>query len=317
MPQAPGNTPEQDEFESAFTAFAAEKTSAADTQAAPATEPYQSADTGTAPAAEPQAARAPATSDDSKPEPSAAEPDLASRLQESEQRARSSEGRLSAFSRQVQEAEARARAAERALATERQARAAAAPAPVATPPEDEDDILKQSPELRTAIERRVAKALAPVQTALEQATARLAQIDETANTAARHVEPLVARHAQQEMDATHRRLDEAFPAWRDIVQSGNFKTWLNEQPKQVKQLYEEGASFDEAAVVLKLFNAGTPSAAPAAAAPAAPTSKTTVINPDRVRAAVGIRPTTPPRPATVPEDFEGAFAVFAQQIAKR
>jgi hypothetical protein len=303
--------PEQDEFESAFAAITAEKTPAVDPVAPATFEPSPPADIGTA-AAEPAAPLPEA--EGKTPE---VQPDLAARLKEIEQRALSSEGRLSAFSRQAQEAEARALAAERKLA-ELQARPAAPP-PETTPSEEEDDILKQSPELKAAIERRVNQALTPVQTALDKANARLARIDETATTAARHVEPLVARQAQQEMDAVHRRLDEAFPAWRDTVKSGDFKAWLTAQPKQVKQLYEEGASFDEAAVVLKLFNAGKPSAATPspAAGTSAPPSRTTIINPDRVRAAAGIRSTSPPSPAAIPEDFEGAFAAFARQLAGR
>jgi hypothetical protein len=301
--------PEQDEFESAFAAITAEKTPAVDPVASGASEPPAPADIGTAEPADP-----PPKAESGAPE---AQPNLAARLKEIEQRALSSEGRLSAFSRQAQEAEARALAAERKLA-ELQARPAALP-PEATPTEEEDDILRQSPELKAAIERRVNKALASVQTSLDKANARLAQIDETATTAARHVEPLVARQAQQEMDAVHRRLDEAFPAWRDTVKSGDFKTWLTAQPKQVKQLYEIGASFDEAAVVLKLFNAGKPSAATPspAAGTSAPPNRTTVINPDRVRAAAGIRSTSPPNPAAIPEDFEGAFAAYSRQFAGR
>ena len=105
MPQPSGNVPEQDEFESAFAALAAEKTPAADPQAAPASEPAEPADTGAAPEATAEPAT-PQPATEVKPEPSVAELDLAARLQEIEQRARSSEGRLSAFSRQAQDSPA-------------------------------------------------------------------------------------------------------------------------------------------------------------------------------------------------------------------
>lgn len=304
-------TPDEVEFEAAFANAAAGRVPAAEGAAESQSDIVADQPEATASVAadQPQAG---AVNAPASPGPTVEQ--LQRELDDARHRERSSANRISAFARQADEARRESEELRRNAQAGKPATQQKAPQP-----EDEsDDVLTQAPELQAAVQKRLSKAMEPMQAALDAANARLQELGEVAQTAARQVEPLVSRETEREKQLVERRLDEAFGAWRDTVRSGDFKSWLNRQPDTVQTLFQNGSTFDEAAVVLKLFNTDKPAqaaAAPAAARPPAGTSNASQT--ERLRQAVGVRSTTAPRPAAKAEDFEGAFAEFAALRAKR
>ena len=308
---------DQAEFEQAFKDAAAGPASpaadhatdtAAQAQAAQAADheaAAQAAAQDTPQAGAEGASQAPAAKPAATPAPTADE--LQRQLQDALHRERSSANRISAFARQAEEAKQRAAALERQLKERETAPAKPAPANI-------DDVLTQAPELQAAVERRLSQAVEPLKAALDAANARLQELGDVAQTVASQVDPLVSREVEREQQATERRLDEAFGNWRDTVRNNDFKAWLNRQPEAVRTLYQNGRTYEEAATVLKLFNADKPAAPASTAQPAAtPAAGSAAANQDRLRQAVGVRSSTVPRMAPKADDFEGAFSEFSRK----
>lgn len=243
--------------------------------------------------------------------------DLRRQLQESQQRERSSAGRVSHFMRESNQHADRLRALEQELQELRAAKAAPAPQPGSTD-EDLNDALAEAPELRAAVERRVSKAVAAVQAKLDAAISQLADVGKKVETAAQQVEPLVSREEERQAQSVYEALDQRFAGWREEVKAPAFQTWLGSQPRQVQELYLHGQALEDAATVLTLYRASTgapksEATAPQGAQPAQ--AEAGDAKQQRLREAAGIAPV--PRGPVVnrKDDFEGSFAEFVN--AKR
>jgi hypothetical protein len=257
---------------------------------------------------------------ESKPADPPAPQDTERKLAEALHRERSSANRLSHFMRENNQLKERVKELERENATlKAKAPAASAPAP------GTKDVLAEAPELEAAVRRRVDEATAALQSQLDAANARLAEVDQTAKSAARGVEPLMSEQQQRQLNETFTQLDQAFtPEWRKTVKSADFAEWLRDQPRNVQDAYEKADTFKEAAIVLKLYYAEKGAPKPTQTDPqpggqqvTQPAASNAEKEQERLRQAAGIAPRSNARPAPKTDDFEGAFAEFASAKAKR
>ena len=123
---------------------------------------------------------------------------------------------------------------------------------------EEDDSFGEAPELKRAIERRVAAIVQPLQAELDETKDRLRRTHERADMAAQAIEPLVSRAQQAEMDQIFGGLDAEFGAtWRQEVATERFAQWLQTKSPAIQQLYNAGTTLHEAAEVLDLYRAQT------------------------------------------------------------
>lgn len=261
---------------------------------------------------------------------------LQSQLDEARHRERSSAARLSPLTRQINQLNARLAEVERERDALKAKAATAPPPPPAAPPsqaadEDENDELADAPDLRKAVQRRVEKAVAkavqPLQQALEAANTRLAEVDGRATQAISQIGPIAEQTQEQAWAQARVRLESSFGDWRSTVGSDGFQGWLEQQPDAIQKMFP-GTTFDEARRVLTLYHAETGAPIPQAKPPAAstPPAAPPVADPQqrsaaqmqRLRQAAGIAPRGAPAPRVQadPNDFEGAFAEFAAAATK-
>lgn len=233
--------------------------------------------------------------------------ELRRQLQESQQRERSSAGRVSHFMRENTQHADRLRALETELQELRAAKAA--PAQPASTDEELNDALAEAPELRAAVDRRVSKATAALQSKLEAAITQLGEVGKKVDSAAQAVEPLVSREEQRQVQTVWEALDQRFTGWRDEVKAPAFQSWLGSQPRPIQDLYLHGQALEDAATVLTLYRAST-GAPKSEATPPAAAGKSDA-NQQRLREAAGIAPVPRGPVATKKDDFEGSFAEFA------
>lgn len=158
-------------------------------------------------------------------------------------------GRLSAADRAANELRqqlAQANAAQRAAATTQ--------APNPADDEDEDDALRDAPDLEKAVQRRVAKASKAVQDELQQTRQQLAQMGQLMQATQQAVAPIHDAQRRQLIGETHAAMDEMFsPAWRESVRGDKYAGWLEQQPQAIRDLAEAAITPKETAQVLRLF----------------------------------------------------------------
>lgn len=308
-----------DEFTDADFAAAAKAVSDANPAPAPVVAEAEAddaaADQASAPApaaAAPAPAPAPAAAAPAPAAPPAAPPtleELQTQLRDSQQRERSSAGRISEFARKSNELELQVRALNEKL-TKLSAAPAAAPAPAA-PVADEEDVLTNAPDLERAVARRVEKATRPLVDKLTAAETRLEEVDRTTAAVQQTLEPFSRQEHKTRLETTFSALDETFTAaWRQTVQDPGFHEWLAARPQRTQELYRNAVDPSDCAEVLDLFyvaHGGRPK--PTAPPPSAPPTGGASPN-DALRASVGIPPSrNGSRPAPLaPDDFDGAFA---------
>ena len=169
-------------------------------------------------------------------------------------RERSSANRISSFMRENNALKARVQE----LESEVSALRSRAQAITAEASGEEDDSFGEAPELKRAIERRVAAIVQPLQAELDETKDRLRRTHERADMAAQAIEPLVSRAQQAEMDQIFGGLDAEFGAtWRQEVATERFAQWLQTKSPAIQQLYNAGTTLHEAAEVLDLYRAQT------------------------------------------------------------
>mgnify|MGYP000846977509 CR=1 FL=1 len=227
-------------------------------------------------------------------------------LAEALHRERSASNRISSRDRENAALQARVRELEQEV--QQLHSRAQAPAPSAAD-DAEDDVLSTAEDLRKAVERRVQKAVEPLQRIATDADARARAAEAKAAEAAQVVTPIIQRDAEQAEAELTGRLGDEFGGWDNAVKDVKFKAWLAKKPDAIRTLYNQGTTFDECATVLNLFSAetghkferrkqATQDSAPGAS----------------LRLQAGIRPgvgVVTPRPN--PDDFDGAFAEFANR----
>lgn len=221
--------------------------------------------------------------------------DLRRQLAEARHRLQSDDGRVQRYQRDRDQYASQVAQLQREV-DEWKAKASHEAPPAAE--EDEADVLKEAPDLESAVQRRIKAAL---DARLKPTEARLDEVGQTAQRAARQVEPLVSREEQQAAQQVFAELDRHFGDWKATVKSSEFSEWLAEQPQAVQTLYSDGRTFKEAASVLKLFRADK----------GQPDKDKGATNHNRLQAAAGIAPRSVVRPQTKADDFEGSFAEFA------
>lgn len=257
----------------------------------------------------------PAVVADPAPEPAPSEPAVATadssevqrlkaELAEALHRERSVANRISSRDRENAALQSRVRELEQ---ENQQLRTRAqAPAPSAAD-DTEDDVLSGAEDLRKAVERRVQKAVEPLQRIATDAEQRARAAEAKANEAAQVVTPIIQRDVEQAEAALTTRLNDDFGGWGEVVKDVKFKAWLAKKPEAIRDLYNHGSTFDECASVLNLFSVESGhrfekrKEQPQDQAPGA-----------NLRLQAGIRPgvgIVSPRPN--PDDFDGAFAEFS------
>lgn len=307
------NTAPADDFEKAFAELAGKPTEGTTEAPKPQGEQPQADDAA--------AAATPDSQAQAEPSQASAQPagdadviaDLRRQLQESQQRERSSAGRVSHFMRESNQHADRLRALEQELQELRAAKAAPAGQP-SSDDADLSDALAEAPELRAAVERRVGKAVAAVQAKLDAAITQLAHVGKKVDSAAQAVEPLVSREEERQAQSVYEALDQRFAGWREDVKAPAFQSWLQGQPRQVQELYLHGQAVEDAATVLTLFRASTGAPKSEATAPqgAQPAQAGAAGDKQqRLREAAGIAPVSRAPVVNRKDDFEGAFAEFA------
>lgn len=223
------------------------------------------------------------------------------------QRARSDEGRVSAFQRKANESadEAR-RAKERADGLEAELsklRTAAAGAKTAEQRElvdaDFAELAKEFPEVSgpvmLGIKRMLSRIMPPATPAASEPEKQpreekpKASTDETAD----------------ELKSEYAALEHAHPDYRQAVNSAAFKAWLPRQPRAVQRLINSDDA-DDASYVLDQFKRDLQ------AVQQRLTATTEAANNDRLKAHVGVKG-APARVATAPDDFDAAFTYFANR----
>lgn len=179
---------------------------------------------------------------------------LQRQLSDALHRERSSANRVSSFMRENNALKARVSELESEVSALRQR----AQAITAQAGDDDDETFGEAPELRKAIERRVAAIVQPLQTELDETKDRLRRTHERADMAAQAIEPLVSRAQQAETEQIFGGLDAEFGAsWRQEVATERFRTWLQTKSGAIQHLYNSGTTLHEAAEVLDLYRAQT------------------------------------------------------------
>lgn len=232
---------------------------------------------------------------------------LKGQLQELAHKERSSANRVSVFMRQNAQLQEQVAALEAKVAT-LTAELSSAKATKATPAQNDglNDVLEDAPELKAAVESRIQRALdsatRELREQLDAANTKLAEVGQTADQAARQIEPLASREEQRANEQVKEQLDKVFPNWRASIQTEGFGKWIGEQPGHIQSLFKTGKTFAEAAAVLKLFYADEG----ARKAPQGEGAGSTAL-----RNAAGIAPRAATRLPVNKDDFEGAFAEFS------
>lgn len=301
---------DQQEFDAAFAELAKPKSDspAQPTEAQPS--PTESAPEAQPVVAEPtpEAQSAPA----SEEQPAKPAADLDRQLAEALHRERSSANRLSHFMRENNRLTSELAKATSELAKLRTSAPEPSRAPAGT-----RDVLAEAPDLEAAVQERLKSATADLRAQLEEQAKVIQELKGKTDTAARAVEPLVAKQHQDEISQTHAELDKTFgDAWRKDIASSKFAQWINEQPGEIQKLYHRGTSFKDASRVMTYFYAdtGTQRPTPAPASDPAPTPTPAgkpAASEQRLRAAAGIKPGTVVKPSSRNDDFDGSFAEFA------
>lgn len=330
-----GETSELDEFESAF-----EELVEAPAPPAPSPAPEPSPTPASGPAPEPSPAP-PAPQPAPAPGPAPASPaptieSLQAELDAARHKIASDEGRVAAFQRQAEEA--------RRQLLERQATPAPGPAPAAPKPATApaispeasariEAIFKESPDLRAAIKDLIQLETADLSAKLKEATTQLAQVDETARSAAAQVQPLATDAESNRLVATLHGLDKAFgpqvtqedgtvvgygQGWRKEVREPRFQEWLATKSRAVQEAYRHARTVSDAGDVLSLYFAQTdgwkaaaPPPSPTPAPPAPAPGPASGGSPQRrlvnAGAGLGRSGNAPPPVADDPNDFYAAF----------
>lgn len=287
--------PEDDDFAAGFAAL---PPAAANDRPAEPTAPVEAKPAEQPPADQPAAevkAEPPAIDEAAK---------LKAEIADALHRERSSANRVSAFQKEND-------ALKRRLAELEAAEAARKKAPEAPADDsDLDDVLTGAPDLKAAVEARLKRATEPLLRQLEEVTGRLKEVDERASKAVADVQPLRQRSEQAEAQQVAAALHEQFPGWTNEVREPRFQRWLGEQSAEIRALYENGTTVQQAGTVLRLYRADTGALAKPAAAPAA-ADKTTDAT-ARLRAATGI----PSRPNTAKVDDRDDFSAGFRMAVK-
>lgn len=227
-------------------------------------------------------------------------------------RERSSANRISAFAQENNKLQAMVN--EMRAKLDELTAAKAAPAPTPTQPDD-DDVLGNAPDLEAAVNKRVQRVTAGLESTVTELRKKLEETQQTATEAKAGLEPILSREQQARHEQTWSKLDERFtPTWREDVKTETFDSWLKSSPQQIQDLFGRANTPEECAPVLTLYYAST--GKPATAPTPSPTTANT--NTERLRKAAGVAPRGNLRPATgpAPDDFDGNFAAFAQQLKR-
>ena len=225
-------------------------------------------------------------------------------------RERSSANRISSFAResnslreQVAELQAEVKALrERAVAMQ---------------PEEDDDSLSDAPELKQALDRKLARVISPMQQELDATKDKLRQTQERAAQAAQAIEPLVMQAQEAEVSQIFSALDGEFTGWREEVKSERFQQWLTSKSSAIQHLYHNGTTLGESREVLDLYRSQTGSMRSSSA------SKTpeqiAAARAAQLRASAGIRSgvTSNPNQRRSGDEFGDAFEEFAAQRRAR
>jgi hypothetical protein len=125
----------------------------------------------------------------------------------------------------------------------------------------------------------------------------------------RALQPLRAAEEERHVTGQYAALEAAHTDWKDVVKSGSFVDWLQQQPTAIQQLSNSNDAF-EASKLLDYYKMSQPQEA------AATTSTVTSIQQKRAKQledAAGVRSKPGPGATGVipPDDFDAAFEMFA------
>lgn len=289
----------QDEFEAAFNEAVSRRESKAPATIKADAEPEQEPE-------ESQSAEPP----QSEAQPSEIEA-LKRQLADALHRERSSANRISSFAResnslreQVAELQAEIKALrERAVAMQ---------------PEEDDDSLSDAPELKQALDRKLARVISPMQQELDATKEKLRQTQERAAQAAQAIEPLVNKAQEAEVEQIFSALDAEFHGWRDEVKTERFQHWLASKSPAIQHLYHNGTTLGESREVLDLYRSQTGSMRPSASATKTP-EQIAAARAAQLRASAGIRSgiASNQTQRRSGDEFGDAFEEFAAQRRAR
>ena len=270
-------TDPQDEFYAGFNADDAGESSTPDAQAADTPAP----DTSKPAEATSAAAPAPAAPAPDVQPAASQQDDPAQELEKLRHRVRSDSNRLSAYDRKSRELQQLLQERENEL-RELRAKAtapAAAPAPAPAPSTgDEDDVLNQNPDLKSAIERHLASQLNPLLAKIEEQAKTIDELRGTTDKVSASVAPIVSR-AEIEAKAAeaeqHQRvfdaLDREVPGWEVMRETAAFKTWIETGASPATRwIFANSADPEDCVAVMSKFKTAHPDVAAAAVAAAKP-----------------------------------------------
>lgn len=295
---------DQDQFAKDFAEFATKP----DAPAAPA-EPVVAEEKPAEPAP------APAAPEPAAPTAEVTLEQLQKDVLEARHRERSASNRISAFAQENNKLQAMVNEMRAKLDELTAAKAAPAPTP---PQPDDDDVLGNAPDLEAAVNKRVQRGTAGLESTVTELRKKLEETQQTATEAKAGLEPILTREQQARHEQTWAKLDERFtPSWREDVKTETFDSWLKGSPQQIQDLFGRANTPEECAPVLTLYYASTgkqtqtPQPTPASQGAAN-------TNTERLRKAAGVAPRGTLRPASgpAPDDFDGNFAAFAQQLKR-
>lgn len=306
---------DQDQFDAAFAEFAVKpEASAPEAAAAPeaktAAEPAQPAPATSEPKADatPAAAQPPA-------EPAPSIDELQRQVREALHRERSSANRISAFAKENQSLKTIVEEMQRKL--EELSAAKAAPTPAPAPDAGLEDVLADAPDLKASVQRLISSEKDPLLKEIEKLRSELAETKGIATTVKQAVDPIVTRETQSQYEQVWKALDDKFsPSWREDIKSSDFDAFLN-AGEHWKRAFNSAKTVEDSAAVLGAYYTARGierKPAPAQQAPAPATAPNT----ERLRLAAGVAPRGNQRPPSgpAPDDFEGNFALFAQQLKR-
>lgn len=219
---------------------------------------------------------------------------LAAQAQTAEHRARSSDGRVSALQKKINQLEDMVRGQQPG-------------ALVVAPPEGWDEFNKEYPDVATPMGKVLTAAEARIYERIDQ------RIQQAINPLAQHVETQVATAASDAISRAEATVEAAHPKWKQTINTPEFTGWLAQQPAMVRY----GIESDDPRDAIKVINDFKSATGAPKKDPVADLSQRRAARVEQAATVTGNGVAAGNSRPPIPNDFDAAWDAFDRQPAAR